>query len=241
MRRPSISISRSAARGSEGHVQDLDRSTEFVVGDGQGRTQADHVPTSDLETQAKIQRRVQDGVRECDVRRAIGRSQLDAKERPEVAHGGNRGMPPLERFEKRAALLPQRLGAADQAFPLDDGDDGERGGAAERALLVRVVADRRVPGDVEVAPRDERGEGHDPSAEALAEDHHVRDAADLLESEEAAATAKRRGDLVEDEERAVAVAARRTFGQNPGGGGSTVVQRIGSAMTAATSPCTSST
>ena len=32
----------------------------------------------------------------------------------------------------------------------------------------------------------------------------------------------------------------RTRGQNPSGGGSTVVQRIGSAMSAATSPWTSS-
>ena len=81
---------------------------------------------------------------------------------------------------------------------------------------MRIVPERPVGGDIELRPGDQGGHGHDPAAEALAEDQHVRDAAHLLADEHGAGAAEAARHLIEDQQGSVAVAARPHLGPEAG-------------------------
>ena len=106
-------------------------------------------------------------------------------------------------LERARAELARAL---EQSLVLDHLERGERRGAADRALFVRVMAERAVGGDVEVAARDQRGHGEHRATQALTEHDHVRHDAVVLEREHAARAPEADRDFVEDQERAVAVA-----------------------------------
>ena len=97
-------------------------------------------------------------------------------------------------------------GVLDQVFALDHLERRQRRGGGDRVLLVRVVAERVVAGDVEVVARDAGGDRQHAAAERLAEHHDVGRGAVVLGGEEAAGLAQAGRDLVEDQQRAVRVA-----------------------------------
>ena len=98
---------------------------------------------------------------------------------------------------------------------LEDVQGRQAGAGQERVLLVGVVADREVPGHVQVLPRDHGRQREDAAAERLPQDHDVGDGVEVLEREEASRLAEPVRYLVEDEERAVGVAGGPHLGPEP--------------------------
>ena len=107
---------------------------------------------------------------------------------------------------RSSARAPSIARALEQLLVLDHLEGRQRRGAADRALLVRVVAERAIGGDVEVAPRDQRGHRKHGATQTLAEDDHVRNDAVVLEREHPAGAPEADRHFVQDQERAVAVA-----------------------------------
>ena len=132
--------------------------------------------------------------------------ELDGEQQPDAADVGDERMARLQRAQLRERGRAQRARALAQSLALDHLERRQRRGAADRALLVRVVAERAVGGDVEVAPRDQRRHREHGAAESLAQHHHVGNDAVVLEGEHPPGAAEADRDLVEDQERAVAVA-----------------------------------
>src|SRR3989442_15996485 len=89
---------------------------------------------------------------------------------------------------------------------VDIGQGGQSGGTGQRALLVSVVSQGSLGGDVESVPRDHCRQRKDPAAESLAQDEDVRDDSVVLASKHGACSAERAGDLIEDEQRSVQIA-----------------------------------
>jgi hypothetical protein len=144
-------------------------------------------------------------------------------------------------------LEPRQTGRAQIARSLDEivlGDDPQRGDrrrAAKRALFVGIMAKRRLRGAVQIRARDDGRHWHDSAAKALSDDEYVRRDVKILAGEQGSGACEAGRDFVENQQRAVARATLAHAPPKKRGGASTTVQRIGSAMSAATSPCTSST
>ena len=173
--------------------------------DDERRRERQHVALADLERQA---------VREAVVHHLLGLAarghavarQLDAEQEADAANVGDERMAALQLAHPLERARAQRARALEQALVLDHLERRERRGAADRALLVRVVAERAVGGDVEVAARDQRRHREHRAAQALAEHDHVRHDAVVLEREHPAGAAEADRHLVQDQQRAVAVA-----------------------------------
>ena len=146
----------------------------------------------------------------CSASRRAGHAtarELDAEQQADAAHV--RRPARWRRFISR--IRSQRASAQvartlEQPLVLDHLERRERGRAADRALLVRVVAERPVGGDVEVAARDQRRHREHGAPEPFAEDDHVGNDPVVLEREHPAGAAEADRHLVEDQQRAVTVA-----------------------------------
>ncbi len=115
-------------------------------------------------------------------------------------------MAPLQLAHPLERAGAERPRAFEQALVRDHFEGRQRGGATDRALFVRVVAERAVGGDVEVAARDERGHREHGAAQPFAEHDHVRHDAVVLEREHAARAPETDRNFVEYQQRAVAIA-----------------------------------
>lgn len=208
---------------------------ERVVVNGQRRAERQDRAAADLEAQAAFK-----GCLEHPVG-TRGVVELDAEEGADMPDIPDMRMALAQCLEPGAPLLADGAGPHDEAVPVEGLDGGEAGGAAVRALLVRVVAERHVARDVQVPADDERRLGTMPPPRPLPR-------ATMSGTQSNASWTKK----VLQRPSAEGISSKissapwrsqlaRTFAQKPGGGGSTVVQRTGSAWTAATSPCTSST
>ena len=192
--------------GGERGVDDRERAVELVRRDHQRRRQRQHVALADLERQA-VGEAVIHHLLGLDARRGAVAHQLDAEQQADAAHFADQRMARLDLVHpRRSPVSPSATRLGEQLFLFDHLERGERGGAADRALFVRVVAERAIAGDVEVAPGDQRGHRKDRAAQALAEDDHVGNDAVVLEREHRAGAAEADRNLVEDQQRAVAVA-----------------------------------
>lgn len=135
-----------------------------------------------------------------------GADEFEAHEQAEDADVSDGWVLYPQLVEAASGVVAEGGGIGDEAFVVEDVEDGIGGGAGHGVLFVGVVAEGGVAGDVEVFPREEGGEGEDGAAEALPEDEHVGDDVVMLAGEEPAGAPEADGDLVEDEEGAMAVA-----------------------------------
>src|SRR5439155_10143374 len=83
---------------------------------------------------------------------------------------------------------------------------GQPGGASDGIFFMRVMAEGLVGGEIESFAGEERREWKYAPAEALAQDEHVRDNAEMLAGEQASGATERDGNLVQNQQRAVFVA-----------------------------------
>lgn len=93
-----------------------------------------------------------------------------------------------------------------QLVATDDVQGGQRRRAAQRALLMGVVAQGGLRGLIEAITGDHGREGHYASAESLAQTDDVRRDAKVLHAEPAAGAAQSVGDLVGDQQHPMAIA-----------------------------------
>ena len=70
------------------------------------------------------------------------------------------------------------------------------------------MTERLLSGNVEIAPRDQRGHGEYTAAQSFADDHHVGNDVVTLEGEHASRAAEANRNLIEDQQRAMAVARK---------------------------------
>ena len=133
-------------------------------------------------------------------------AQLDAEQEPDAADVGDQRMTALQVVHSPERPGAQRPRALEQVLALDHFERRQRRGAADGALLVRVMAERAVRGDVEIAARDQRGHREHGASQTLAQHDHVRDDAVMLEREHPAGPAQADRHLVENQQRAVTIA-----------------------------------
>ena len=171
-----------------------------------GGDERQHVALADLERQPVREAVVHHLLGLAPRRRAVAR-ELDAEQQADAAHVGDQRMAALRASRIRSsARAPSVARALEQPLALDHLERRERRGAADRALLVRVVAERAVGGDVEVAPRDERGHREHARRPVPC---RARPCPERCRSARTRTSGRcGRGDrhLVEDQQRAVAVA-----------------------------------
>ncbi len=125
--------------------------------------------------------------------------QFDGEKEADAANVGDERMAVLEIAHSQQRTRAQLARALEQVFVLDRLEGRQRRGAADRALLVRVVAERAIGGDIEVAPRDQRGHRKDGATQTLAEDDHVGDDVVVLEREHAARAPETDRHFVQDQ------------------------------------------
>ena len=115
-------------------------------------------------------------------------------------------MPALHFAQAFHRSRAQRARGFEQALVGNDFQGRQRGGAADRALFMGVVAERAIASDVEIAAGDQRGERKDAAAEPLAQHDHIGNDVVMLEGEHAARAAEADGHFVENQQGTVAVA-----------------------------------
>ncbi len=116
-------------------------------------------------------------------------------------------MPSLHCLQRHEPARPEGLGSLDQPLVADDVEHRQTRSRADRALLMRVMAEGRLRHAIEPRVGHDRRHGHDAAAEPLAENQDVRDGAGLFAREHRAGPREAARDLVEDQERAVTRAA----------------------------------
>ncbi len=107
--------------------------------------------------------------------------------------------------------MAQRARALDQTFLFDHLKGGQTGGAGHRILLVRVMSQSGVRGNVQRAPAQHGRQRKNAAAQTFAEHQHVRSHAVVLAGEHASGAAQPHGDFIQNKKRAVLVAR----GANP--------------------------
>ena len=180
------------------------------LGDHERRGQHEDALPSHGEVQALVERPPRHFLRGL-ARRHLGRSVLDKLHphpEPEPPNIANARVPPAELAQpvERPGAEPRR--AVDQSLGLENLQRGQAGASQDRVLLVRVVANGKVAGHVEVPPRDHRRQGEDAAAERLPQDDDVRHDAEVLEREEPPRLAEPVWYLVEHEQRPMGIARR---------------------------------
>ena len=132
--------------------------------------------------------------------------QLDRKQQADAADIGDQRMARLHRAQAIERGGAQRNGALAESLLFDHFERCQRRCRADGALLVGVVAECAVGGDVEIASCDQCREREHRAAQPLAQDDHIRHDVVVLEGEHSAGPAKADRDLVQDHERAMAIA-----------------------------------
>src|SRR5438105_1244089 len=87
-------------------------------------------------------------------------------------------------------LSAQSRGALEQSFLLDHLDRSETSGASHRVLLVGVMAERLIGGDIQIFAHNDPGQRKNAATEPFAENDDVRNNIKVFESEELARSTK---------------------------------------------------
>src|ERR1700751_177958 len=189
-----------------GGFDDIDRSVELSLFNRQGRAKRYDPARPQFEAEATDEAGVEQPV---GVRFSGGACQFECETEADAAHSASAedGVALRDLRKSFEAVPAERRGTHQQSFLRYDVEGGECGGGAERALLMRVVADGRPRCHVELTTGDDRGRRHEAAALTFSDDKNIPCRAALLEREHRSGAAETARNLVEDKQGAVAVAA----------------------------------